>query len=359
MIESYCIFISAHLPTPNIPIAGQKIAYKNLKKLCETHKVILIAFINGIEEQYFDESIYEMCYKTHFIRINMFDRVKSLLFHPYRPLRVSPRYQSQIVALVHKYTDTLNITLFHAEYTATMAYIGCFESSISTEVVEHDVVFQSLERLCKSRSFLSKIFYCFEYEKQKKWELAALKNIDKVIVLNEKDKALLLEKKIENIEVAFPEVDEWILAVDRSKYEKNTILFLGAMNRFENQDAIMWFVKDILPLLKNKIPDIKLYIVGGNPPENILQLASDNVTVTGFVESLQVYFEKVNIAVVPLRYGAGVKIKTLETLAAKIPTVSTVIGAEGIPENKMLYLANTEEDYVEVITSLLGKQKNV
>ena len=168
-----------------------------------------------------------------------------------------------------------------------------------------------------------------------------------------------MEEKIEKIEVVFPEVDEWILTVDRSKYKEKTILFLGAMNRFENQDAIMWFVKDILPLLINKIPDIKLYIVGGNPPENILKLASDNVIVTGFVDSLQEYFEKVHIAVVPLRYGAGVKIKTLETLAAKIPTISTEIGAEGIPENKNLYVANTEENFFEVIKSLLGKRKNV
>ena len=360
MKKPKAIFISSHLPVPKIPVAGQKIAYSNLKLLCDKYDIILISFINEIEKKYFEDSLYKMCYATHFFDITIKNRIKNILFHLDKPVRVSSRYIHEITSLINTYLENTSIDLFHAEYTASMSYVDLFLNTTLTEVVEHDIVYQSLERYCINKKFPSKLMYCFEAKKQKKWEIAQLKKFNNIVVLNEKDKSLLEKEAISNISVAFPKVEDWCYSVSRNSIEPYSILFLGAMNRFENQDAILWFVKNIFTNIQTKYSNVKLYIVGGNPPDKIKNLACSNIEVTGFVDSLQIYFEKAHIAIVPLRYGAGIKIKTLETLAAKIPTIATTIGAEGIPQNKNLIIIDNEELFGTQINTIFEdfKQRN-
>lgn len=350
MSKEKCIFISAHLPSPYIPVAGQKIAYQNLEELNKEFDVILITFVNKMEKKYFDSTIYNSCYKYHFFNINLVDRITSCLLNLFKPFRVTPRYKKEIVNLIEIYKRDYSIKVFHSEYTAAMSYEKHFEIETQTEVVEHDIVYQSLERLSKSDNFFKNLFYTWEGKKQKLWELNTLNCFNKIIVLNEKDKTLLKkENKNFNIEIAFPKIDEWCYKVKRDIFKKHTILFLGAMHRFENQDAIKWFIKEVFPTIKKEYSDSIVYIVGGNPPIDIQKLSNESIIVTGFVNSLKYYFEKSQVAIVPLNFGAGIKIKTLETLAARIPTIATDIGAEGIPSNKNLIIANNKEEFIQKI----------
>lgn len=356
MTKEKCIFISAHSPNPNIPVAGQKIAYQNLQELNKDFDVILITFVNNFENKYFDKTIYSSCYKSHFFNINLMNRISTCLLNLSQPFRVTPRYIKEIVGLIESYRSEYSIKLFHAEYTAAMSYEKHFNIETEKEVVEHDIVYQSLERLSKNNNLFKKKFYTWESNKQKKWELQILKNFNKIIVLNEKDKNLLKEEDPNlNIEISFPKIDEWCYEVKRDKFIKHSILFLGAMHRFENQDAIKWFIKEVYPSIKSEFNNTVLYIVGGNPPADIQKLSTEDIIVTGFVDSLKYYFEKSHIAVVPLNFGAGIKIKTLETLAAKIPTIATSIGSEGIPENYNLLTANNKEEFIEKIREQFKK----
>ena len=66
---------------------------------------------------------------------------------------------------------------------------------------------------------------------------------------------------------------------------------------------------EIMPALVKKLPDIRVYILGSNPPEEVKQLATENLLIKGFVtdEELQEYYQNCRISIVPLRYGAGIK----------------------------------------------------
>jgi len=360
MSRRKCVFISAHLPSPTMPVAGQRLAYRNLQQLCSIYDVVLIAFINKFENQYFDESLYDICYRKHFFYVSNINRVVSFLLNPMQPSRVSPRLRKGVKVLLDKYINQEDISVFHAECTAAMSYIDQFPKNVRSEVVEQDVVYQSLERYCKNKEFPINLFFCFEAKKQKRWELKKLRLFNEVIVLNEKDKELLVNENIKNIKVSLPILEEWVYKIDRPVHRTMTmsLLFYGAMQRFENQDAAMWFVKEIMPIILKRNPMVKLYIVGGHPPKNIQSLSSSNVVVTGYVASLKSYFEKVDVAIVPLRYGAGIKTKTLETLGAKIPTVSTNIGAEGVPDSPLLTITDSVDVFAESVLKLLESGQN-
>lgn len=120
--------------------------------------------------------------------------------------------------------------------------------------------------------------------------------------------------------------------------ERKDIMFVAGFQHTPNVDAAVWFVKEIFPLILEKNPSIRLYLVGSNPAQKVLDLQAQNIIVTGFVtnEQLDELYSKVRLAVVPLRFGAGVKGKIIESIYHKVPVVTTTIGIEGIDNTSHL-----------------------
>lgn len=111
-----------------------------------------------------------------------------------------------------------------------------------------------------------------------------------------------------------------------------SVVFVAGFGHPPNVDAALWFVKDIWPRIQSVYPDVHLALVGSKPTPEIQALASSSVTVTGYVtdEELQQHYLSARVAVVPLRYGAGVKNKVVEAMAFGVPLVTTPIGAQGV-----------------------------
>jgi GT2 family glycosyltransferase len=111
------------------------------------------------------------------------------------------------------------------------------------------------------------------------------------------------------------------------------ILFVAGFAHPPNVDAAIWFVKEILPLVRARRPDVRLTLVGSNPTAKVRELAGEGVTVTGFVSDaeLATCYDSARVAVVPLRFGAGVKLKVVEALREGVPLVTTPVGVQGLP----------------------------
>jgi sugar transferase (PEP-CTERM/EpsH1 system associated) len=114
--------------------------------------------------------------------------------------------------------------------------------------------------------------------------------------------------------------------------EPGTIVFTGAMGYFPNADAATYLCRDVLPNLTDLDPQPKVYLVGKDPPPAVQALHNgQSVLVTGRVDDIRPYLQRATLVVVPLRYGAGTRLKILEAFAMGKPVVSTYKGAEGIP----------------------------
>ncbi len=136
---------------------------------------------------------------------------------------------------------------------------------------------------------------------------------------------------------------------------RKDIIFVGGFGHAPNKDAVLWFAEKIFPKVLKKYPDIKWYIVGSNPTEDILALNSENIIVKGFVsdEELARLYSECRMAVVPLRVGAGVKGKVVEAVYNRIPLVTTPIGAEGLStEEKAFVVAECDDGMADVIGNL-------
>jgi glycosyltransferase involved in cell wall biosynthesis len=111
-----------------------------------------------------------------------------------------------------------------------------------------------------------------------------------------------------------------------------TILFVGGFAHQPNQHAVRWFIEHVLPKIHARMPGAKLAIVGSNPPPDILALAGEGISISANVSeaTLRKYYRASRVAVVPLHYGAGVKLKVVEALRDGLPLVTTSIGAQGL-----------------------------
>jgi len=122
--------------------------------------------------------------------------------------------------------------------------------------------------------------------------------------------------------------------IQREPINNNKIIFVAGFGHPPNTDAAKWFVNDILPQITSAIGDVEVYLIGSNPSDEVKALASGKVIVTGYVtdEQLLAYYLSARVAVVPLRYGAGIKNKVIEAMAYGTPLVTTEIGAQGLEE---------------------------
>ena len=136
--------------------------------------------------------------------------------------------------------------------------------------------------------------------------------------------------------------------------QRADLCFIGSYQHPPNIDAAVYFIEEVLPLIKNAIPDIKFYSVGSNPPENLTALANEDVVITGFVEDLDALMDKVRVAVAPLRYGAGIKGKIGTTLAAGLPCVATMIAAEGMEmkDGEEILIAEDPETFADAVVKI-------
>ena len=141
--------------------------------------------------------------------------------------------------------------------------------------------------------------------------------------------------------------------------ERKNILFIGGFIHQPNVDAIRWFVYEIFPLIKNQIPDVKLYVIGSNPPTDIKTPGDDSIIITGFVERVEPYLEESRIFIAPVRYGAGIKGKINKSMCHGLPVVTTTIGAEGmyLVNRKNTLISDDKEEFARYCIELYQNEE--
>ena len=178
------------------------------------------------------------------------------------------------------------------------------------------------------------------------YERRLLRQASLVRVQSKKDRDLVNGLADENtkVEIALPAISDFVYTIERREGQitQHSLLFWGAMNRTENSAAALLFLRKVLPRVWLRFPEATVYIVGANPPRELQAMISNRIFVTGYVEDPSRYFMQASLGIVPLIAGAGIKVKTLEMLAAGLTVISTAIGAEGVAPSQNLIVVEIE-----------------
>lgn len=137
--------------------------------------------------------------------------------------------------------------------------------------------------------------------------------------------------------------------------EDKRIVFAATMNHPPNRDGILYFAREIWPLIQASEPEARLDIVGSHPPEDVRALRGDHVRVTGFVPDTRPYIAAGQVFICPLRFASGTRLKVLEAMAMEKPVVSTRVGAEGIScsTGNDILIADEPSEFADHVVRLL------
>ena len=367
------LFLTQVLPYPLD--AGPKIrAYYNLRYLVKKHTLTLVSFVRGSDKSSALSHLKSLCAAVETIpmpRSRLRDGLaiaNSLrLSLPFLITRdqVDEMHQALSKLIRREHYDIIHADqLWMAPY-ALEAKTEAIKKGISPRVIldQHNAVFLIPKRMAEShRNPFVKVWLQRESILMAEYEKKICQEFDEVVWVTQEDwtavNSLITGPEKDNLESkseeAISKVNNTVIPIcfDPSTVvypnllpETHDIIFLGGMHWPPNADGVIWFARDILPLIHKDLPRARFIAVGKRPP-NILEHLGENVIIPGYVENTDVYFSSSRVFVVPLRAGGGMRVKILEAWARGIPVVSTTIGAEGIkysPGTDIL-IANTPEE---------------
>ncbi len=222
--------------------------------------------------------------------------------------------------------------------------------------VEHDLMRQQLEQNPPGE-MLERLRQTRQWLIVRGWEARMLRRADLVLAPSAEDLSLLrvLYRGLRGLVVPNGVV---VGGFEEGKGGPGSqIVFTGTLCYPPNEDGVLWFIRDILPLVEERVPNVRFVIVG-REPTSALMAAHDGqrVVVTGRVPEVAPYLRNADVAVAPLRAGSGTRIKVLEAMAAGRAVVSTQVGSQGLKvvDGEEIRLADEPRAFADAVSGLLG-----
>jgi len=192
----------------------------------------------------------------------------------------------------------------------------------------------------------------------KEKELKVYKQADTVLVVTPEDQSHL---KIHGIGSSTERIPNIMLLHSRPEQKRaHELIFIGGFRHAPNVDGILWFTNTVWPSVRAKIPDATLTIVGSYATPEVQQLAERlGVNFVGFVPDTKPYLDRAYLSIAPLRFGAGMKGKVTEAMAAGLPVVTTTFGAQGLEAvpGTHLIVADEASEFAAQVVNLLNDEK--
>ncbi len=326
--------ITPYLPYPLVS-GGQIRTYNLLKNLSQKHKITLVSFVREAREKDYLENLRPFCEKILiFQRRKAWSPLNIMLaaITPY-PFLVSIYLSFSLKRDITELLEKENFDLIHAETFYVMPNIP--QTNVPVFLVEQVIEYLVYQRFVEglpSWMFFIKPLLLLDVFKIKWWESHYWKKAKRLAAMSQEDKDFIenFDKSL-TVDVVANGVDiEYFAKTKRQKPKVPTVLFIGNFKWLPNRDATMFLVDKIWPQIKVKVKDARLWIVGRNPPEDILKLKTKDISVDGDIEDIRLAFGASSVLLAPIRNGRGTKYKILEAMATKTPIVGTPLAVEGI-----------------------------
>ena len=207
---------------------------------------------------------------------------------------------------------------------------------------------------------LARWLYRVQHQRMLRFERRTLARFDGVLAVSDVDRETfgrLYPGAIRGpIEVIPTGVDTQFFGPSASAPASKALVFTGSMDWLPNEDAMVFFCNDVLPLIRREEPDVTVTIVGRTPTPSVARLAHlPGVVVTGRVDDVRPHMAAAAAYVVPLRIGGGTRLKIFEAMAMGKAIVSTTVGAEGLPvaDGAHLLIADESQAFADAVVRLL------
>ena len=342
---------------------GYKIrVYHLLRALGARHQVTLLSFSFGTSDPTPKNELHHFCAEVQAIPVNPFERRQILPGMQF--LSLEPVVTRPVPAMHRAVRDTLARTSFDVAIASTevTATYALQTPGVTAKVLEeHNSLTRWMwERYREQKSALQRLRCWVSWQKTRHYEARLFRKFDLCVMVSEPDRQAsmqMLPGYRGPMEVVPNGVDCQRNAPGLAQPMPNSLVFNGSLTYHANYDAMRYFLTDIFPLIKHKVPSVSLKITGSTSGVNLAGLPLDgNVKLTGYVDDVRPSVASAWVCVVPIRQGSGTRLKILEAMALGTPVVATAKGAEGldVTDGEHILLADEPAAFAEHTLQLLG-----
>lgn len=357
--------LTPYLPYPLLS-GGQIRTYNLLKKLATKHQVTLFALIKDESER---EHINEL--EKYCDSVRVFKRSKK----PFTPRNIiKTGFSSYPFLVIRNFTPETkkavetelaenNYDLIHAETFYMMPNIPKTNTPIL--LVEQTIEYLGYESFAdRIRIPFLKQLLKIDIAKIHRWEEYYWRSCTKLITMSDEDRDFISEviADQDKIDVVSNGVDTaWFAQKSKNLPPEPTILSVGTFNWLPNVEAVKFLVNKIWPLVKQRLPNAKVWIVGNAPTNEVYQYQDTDpaIKVTGGIPDIRDAFNQAHVLVAPVFSGKGTRYKILEAMASQTPVVATDTAVEGLrlENGKQVLIGNSAEELADLTVKLLQDPK--
>ena len=337
---------------------GDKLrAYHQINELAKECEVHLVSLSNKNIHEKDKNELEKICKSVSIYKLNKLQSVLSLfgaLFNK-KPFQVALFYNKNIHKKIKKKTREINPNHIYCQLIRCAEYVKD-EFDIPKTIDFMDVLSKGIERRISTSPFYLKKILETEAERLKIYENIMFEYFDNHAIISLQDQELIYHVKREEIAIIPNGIDTHFFSPDSKIKKKYTLLFNGNMQYQPNVKSAIYIVTHILPLVKEKIPGVSLLISGTSPTKEVQELASDAVTVSGWMDDIRDAYNQAIIFIAPMQIGTGLQNKLLEAMAMEMPCVTSKLANNALnaKTNDEILIGNSKEEYAELIIKLIN-----
>lgn len=335
---------------------GDKLrAYHQIRVLSKFYDIYLIALNDTMLHPQAESELRHYCKDITIVPLSWPRRLWNMLrfFFKGLPIQCGYFYNNKAHKLIQRKIADIRPDHVYCQFLRVAEYVKNVKYPKTLDY--QDVLSKGMQRRSETAPWYTKFLFKMEYRRLYRYEQQIFPFFDHKTIITAVDRELIPHSENEKIHVVANGVDfsQFVCSDAPKQYD---LIFSGNMNYAPNVDAAEYLVKEIFPLLKAEFPDLKLVLCGTSPAARVLALRSQDVIVTGWVDSMSEYYGKSKVFIAPMRLGTGLQNKLLEAMAMKLPCVTSTLAGrplEGIEEGRAIMICNNTTGYVNAVRLLL------
>ncbi|HTF04091.1 MAG TPA: glycosyltransferase [Bacteroidia bacterium] len=358
------LFLTSRFPFP-LNKGDRLRVYFQLRDLSREHEIHLVAIDDHAISPEHYKQVAPFCKSTSVYILPFYKRVLQLALSLFRrtPLQVAFFYSKNIERKIKSLVAEIQPDFIHCHLIRTTEYVKNIPG-IQKSLDFMDAFGKGMEkRESIERNFFKRFLFGYEKKRLYAYEREVFDFINRFCIISKQDKAAIPHSRKNEIQIV-PNGVDFVTFFPREEPQRYDLLFMGNLGYPPNIEAVLFLANEILPLVQQHKPDIRLLIAGVEAPARIKALQSDNIDVIENFDDISDSIAMSAIMLAPMKISIGLQNKILQAMAMKVPCIVSALSNNAVsaPNQVAIVEADTPAEYATEIMKLLndpGKAKSI